>query len=144
MVVEVRPQLIERSLDDARQLARVVGRIAQIRQLVFASVSDFLQAVVRLFTAGRFGLPIQRAEIILNLVTRDRPQPTTKAVARLAVPQLRNSGHDAAKDFLRGVAGIGRLQPRSATPLVNHRPIEFRKSSPGILVMFPHAAKQTR
>jgi hypothetical protein len=90
------------------------------------------------------GFVVLPAEMIANLVLRDRPQPTAKGVARAIAAKIMNVHRDGAKGLLKDIRRIFGPQLGPPAPVVNERRIQIDKPRPSDSVVLLHAQKQAR
>ena len=81
---------------------------------------------------------------ITSNITRNGPQPGTKATTRLITTKTANAACDSSEYFLSHIGGIVVLQSCLPAPTVHNRTVELCESIPRIRVKLSDAIQQRR
>src|SRR5207253_1885726 len=75
------------------------------------------EALLGVGAARRLRLAAAAAEVVENLVVRDRPHPAPEGVARLVAAEAADVRRDGLKDFLKDVSRVVVLHAILAAPM---------------------------
>ena len=107
-------------------------------------ISEELEPLVGIASAGPGKLRCMSTEMIAKFVTSDRLEPSPKTVAWAVTSERSDSSRDGPEHLLPNVSRIGILQPHLSRPSVDERPVKLGKPAPRIGITCLDAIQEAR
>jgi hypothetical protein len=124
------PNQFQRAMSNAARGVKFVARVTFCGQRI-----RYLEKLtLRVAASDGIRPGCMLAKVIVNLVFGNRVQPTSKAVARLVVPEPADASRNGAENLLDNIGCIAVLKSGPPAPAIDEQTVQPRQPLPSIRI----------